>query len=72
MFQGHLFDIRNLENTTVARHFASHGEAYTPPIYNTYSGIYKSTQDISQFTVTQRQEKLTWIHKLNTIITQWP
>ena len=43
-FQGHLFDIKNNLNTTVARHFESHNDRTDPNMTIPYIRIYKITK----------------------------
>ena len=58
----------NHKNTTVARHFATHGETYSAPLTIHILEYIKVSKDKPKSKSLRNKRELTWIHRLNTLI----
>ena len=67
-FQGHLFDIKNNLNTTVARHFGSHNERADPNMTIHILEYMRLPKDLPRSSSLRDNRELVWIHRLNTLI----
>ena len=67
-FQGHLFDIKNNLNTTVARHFASHNDRIDPNMTIYILEYIRLPKDLPRSSSPRDNRELVWIHRLNTLI----
>ena len=69
-FQGHLFDIKNNLNTTVARHFGSHNDRTDPNMTIHILEYIRLPKDLPRSSSLRDNRELVWIHRLNN--SQWP
>ena len=67
-FQGHLFDIKNNLNTTVARHFGSHSDILDPNMTIHIHEYIRLPKDLPRSSSLRDNRELVWIHRLNTLI----
>ena len=67
-FQGHLFDIKNNLNTTVARHFGSHNDRTDPNMTIHILEYIRLPKDLPRSSSLRDNRELVWIHRLNTLI----
>ena len=67
-FQGHLFDIKNNLNSTVARHFGSHNDRTDPNMTIHILEYIRLPKDLPRSSSLRDNRELVWIHRLNTLI----
>ena len=67
-FKGHLFDIKNNLNTTVARHFGSHSDILDPNMTIHILEYIRLPKDLPRSSSLRDNRELVWIHRLNTLI----
>ena len=67
-YQGHIFDIRHTDSTTVARHFHSHEDQMDPRMTVHILEYIKLPKDIPKSNSLRDKRKLVWIHRLKTLI----
>ena len=67
-FQGHLFDIKHNNKTTVARHFHSHNDHTNPSMIIHILEYIRLPSDIPRSKSIRDNRELVWIHRLNTSI----
>ena len=67
-FQGHIFDIKHNNKTTVARHFQSHNDHTNPSMIIHILEYIRLPRDIPRSKSIRDNRELIWIHTLNTLI----
>ena len=67
-FQGHIFDIKHTNSTTVARHFHSHKDQLDPRMTLHILEYINLPKDIPRSNSLRNKRELVWIHRLNTLI----
>ena len=67
-FQGHIFDIKHNNNTTVARHFHSHNDQIDPKMIIHILEYIRLPKDVPRSNSLRDNRELVWIHRLNTLI----
>ena len=67
-FQGHIYDIKHNNNTTVARHFFSHNDQSNPSMIIHILEYIRLPKDIPRSKSIRDNRELVWIHRLNTLI----
>ena len=67
-FQGHIFDIKHNNNTTVARHFHSHNDHSNPSMIIHILEYIRLPKDVPRSKSIRDNRELVWIHRLNTLI----
>ena len=67
-FQGHIFDIKHNNNTTVARHFLSHSDQTNPSMIIPILEYIRLPRDIPRSKSIRDNRELVWIYRLNTLI----
>ena len=67
-FQGHIFDIKHSNNTTVARHFHSHNDQTNPSMIIHIPEYIRLPRDVPRSKSIRHNRELVWIHRLNTLI----
>ena len=67
-FQGHIFDIKHNNNTTVARHFEIQNDHLDPNMTLHILEYIRLPKDILRSNSLRNNRELVWIHKLNTLI----
>ena len=67
-FQGHIFDIKYNNKTTVARHFHSHNDHTHPSMIIHILEYIRLPKDIPRSKSIRDNRELVWIHRLNTLI----
>ena len=64
-FQGHIFDIKHNNNTTVARHFGSHKDHIDPNMITHILEYIRLPRDLPRSNSLRDSRELVWIHRLN-------
>ena len=67
-FQGHIYDIKHNNNTTVARHFLSHNDQSNPSLIIHILEYIRLPKDVPRSKSIRDNRELVWIHRLNTLI----
>ena len=67
-FQGHIFDIKHNNNTTVVRHFGSHKDHIDPNMTIHILEYIRLPRDLPRSNSLRDSRELVWIHRLNTLI----
>ena len=67
-FQGHIFDIKHHNNTTVVRHFHSHNYQTNPSMIIHILEYIRLPRDIPRSKSIRDNRELVWTHRLNTLI----
>ena len=67
-FQGHIFDIKHNNKTTVGRHFHSHNDHTNPSMIIHIIEFIRLPKDIPRSKSIRDNRELVWIHRLNTLI----
>ena len=67
-FQGHIFEIKHNNNTTMARHFESHNDCLDPNMTIHILEYIRLPKDIPRSNSCSGNRELVWIHRLNTLI----
>ena len=67
-FQGHIFDIKHNNNTTVARHFHSHNDHSNPSMIIHILEYIRFPKDVPRSRSIRDNRELVWIHRWNTLI----
>ena len=67
-FQGHIFDIKHNNNTTVARNFHSHMDQLDPSMTIHILEYIRLPKDILRSISLRDKREVVWIHRLNTLI----
>ena len=67
-FQGHVFDIKHNNNTTLARHFHSHSDQLAPNMTIHILEYIRLPKDVPRSNSLIDNRELVWIHRLNTLI----
>ena len=71
-FQGHIFDIKHSNNTTVAIHFYSHSDKLDPNMTTHILEYIRLPKDVPRSNSLRDNRELVWINRLNTLIPKWP
>ena len=67
-FQGHIYDIKHNNNTTVVRHFLSHNDQSNPSMIIHILEYIRLPRDVPRSKSIRDNRELVWIHRLNTLI----
>ena len=67
-FQGHIFDIKHNNNTTVVRHLGSHKDHIDPNMTIHILEYIRLPRDLPRSNSIRDSRELVWIHRLNTLI----
>ena len=67
-FQGHIFDIKHNNSTTVARHFHCHHDQTNPSMIIHILEYIRMPRDVPTSKSIRDNRELVWIHRLNTLI----
>ena len=67
-FQGHIFDIKHSNNTTVARYFHNHNNQMDPKMTIYILEYIRLPKDVPRSNSLRDNSELVWIHRLNTLI----
>ena len=67
-FQGHIFSIKYINNTTVARHIDSHSDQLDPNMTIHLSEYIRLPKDVPRSNSLRDSRELVWMHRLNTLI----
>ena len=67
-FQGHIFDIKHNNNTTVAKHFHRHNDHLDPNMTIHILEHIRLPKDVPRSNPLRDNRQLVWIHRLNTLI----
>ena len=67
-FQGHIFNIKHNNNTTVARHFHSHNDQMDPKMSIYILEYIRLPKDLPRSGLLRDNRELVWTHKLKTLI----